>query len=154
MRKTRRLLPLPFILALATASPAFATVLVPADLATIVSEAGIIVHGRVVDVRSALTGPRRTIESFITVEVIESLKGDPGATVTFRVPNGQVGRYRRILVGAPEFVEGEEVVLFLQGRAPAMPTPVGLSQGVYRVRRAGAAQAMAREVGLALRGMR
>ena len=156
MRNAQRVLPacLALALALATASPAFATVLLPADLATIVSDASIIVHGRVVEIRSALTGPRRTIDSFITVAVIETMKGDPGSTVTFRVPNGQVGRYRRILVGAPEFVEGEEVVVFLQGRAPAMPTPVGLSQGVYRVRRAGAAQAMAREVGLALRGMR
>ena len=111
-------------------------------------------HGRVVDVRSALTGPRRTIESFVTVAVIESLKGAPGGTITFRVPNGQVGRYRRVLIGAPEFAEGEELVLFLRGRAPEMPTLVGLSQGVYRVRRAGAAQAIAREVEAVLKNAR
>ena len=154
MRKAQRLAPACLLLVLATASPASATVFLPADFATIVNEASVIVHGRVVEIRSALTGPRRTIESVITVTAMESLKGQPGSTVTFRVPNGQVGRYRRVLVGAPEFVEGEEVVLFLQGRAPAMPTPVGLSQGVYRVRRAGAAQAIAREVGVVLRGVR
>ena len=117
-----------------------ATVLIPADFATVVTEAGVIVHGRVVDVRSGLTGPRRVIESFVTVAVLESLKGAPGASVTFRVPNGQVGRYRRILVGAPEFAEGDEVVVFLTGRPPAMPTLFGLSQGVYRVTRNAAAQ--------------
>ena len=110
-----------------------ATVLMPADFATVVNDAGLIVHGRVMDVRSALTGPQRTIESFVTLAVFESLKGDPGPTVTFRVPNGQVGRYRRILVGAPEFADGDEVVVFLRGRAPAMPSIVGLSQGLYRV---------------------
>ncbi|MSO83084.1 MAG: hypothetical protein EXQ53_07285 [Acidobacteria bacterium] len=123
-----------------SAAPAFATVVLPADFDTVVNESGVIVHGRVVDVRSDVTGPRRAIESFVTVAVIESLKGAPGTTVTFRVPNGQVGRYRRILVGAPEFAEGDEVVVFLQGRPPAMPTLFGLSQGVYRVTRNAAAR--------------
>ena len=121
---------------------ASATVLLPADFATVVTGANVVVHGRVVEVRSVLTGPRRTIESFITVSVLEALKGAPGTTVTFRVPNGQVGRYRRVLVGAPEFERGDEVVVFLQGRAPAMPTLFGLSQGVYRVTRDGAARAL------------
>ena len=51
----------------------------------------------------------------------------------FRVPGGQIGRYRRFMVGAPEFASGEEVVLFLKGRPPGVPYPFGLSQGVYRV---------------------
>jgi len=112
-----------------------ATVLLPADFTTVVAESVTIVHGRVVDVTSGLTGPRRTIESLVTVQVIESLKGAPTAdtAVTFRVPNGQVGRYRRVLLGAPEFTRGDEVIVFLQGRMPAIPTLYGLSQGVYRV---------------------
>jgi hypothetical protein len=110
-----------------------ATVLLPADFTTVVTESTIAVHGTVVGVQAGLTGPRRSIESIITVSVITALKGTPGARVVFRVPNGQVGRYRRVLVGAPEFEEGDEVVVFLQGRAPAMPSLFGLSQGVYRV---------------------
>jgi hypothetical protein len=114
---------------------AHATVVLPADFTTVVTGANLVVHGRVVEVRSHVTGTRGTIESLVTVAVIDSLKGNAGATVTFRVPNGQVGRVRRILIGAPEFRTGDEVVLFLQGRAPAMPTVFGLSQGVYRVTR-------------------
>ena len=57
-----------------------ATVLVPADFTTVVAESVTIVHGRVVDVTSGLTGPRRTIESLVTVQVIESLKGLPPPT--------------------------------------------------------------------------
>lgn len=116
--------------------PASATVLLPADFTTVASQAAAIVHGRVVVVQSALVGPQRTIESFITLEVIDTFKGAPASSVTFRVPNGQVGRYRRVLVGAPEFEAGDEVVVFLQGRAPVMPSLFGLSQGVYRVSRA------------------
>ena len=121
---------------------ASATVLLPADFTTVVTQSTIAVHGTVVDVQAGLTGPRRTIESIVTVSVITALKGTPGARVAFRVPNGQVGRYRRVLVGAPEFEEGDEVVVFLQGRAPAMPSLFGLSQGVYRVTRDSASRAL------------
>jgi hypothetical protein len=119
-----------------------ATVVLPAEFTTVVSESGVIVHGHVVRVESYLTGPQRTIESVVTVSVIQSLKGDAGPTVSFRIPNGQVGRYRRVLVGAPEFTAGDEVIVFLQGRPPALPSVFGLNQGVYRVSRDAAARAM------------
>jgi hypothetical protein len=121
---------------------AYATVLLPADFVTIVTGSPIIVHGRVSDVRSFVTGPRRTIESVVTLTVIDTLKGTPAPTLTFRVPNGQVGRYRRVVVGAPEFDPGDEVVVFLQARAPSIPSLFGLSQGVYRVVRDRNAQAI------------
>ncbi|MGH9258096.1 MAG: hypothetical protein ACRD3C_26340 [Vicinamibacterales bacterium] len=131
---------------------ASATVLLPADFPTVVAESGLIVRGRVADVTSSLAGPRHTIESLVTVNVIESYKGASGATVIFRVPNGQVGRYRRIIVGAPEFERGDEVVVFLRGRAPAIPTLFGLSQGVYRVMRDAAARAVVVPVPVAAQG--
>jgi hypothetical protein len=121
---------------------ASATVVLPADFATVVTESGVIVHGRVVRVDSHLAGPERVIESIVTLAVVRSLKGDAAGTVSFRVPNGQVGRYRRVLVGAPEFIAGDEVVVFLQGRPPAMPSVFGLNQGVYRVARDAAARAL------------
>jgi hypothetical protein len=121
------------------ASPAFATVVLPADFDDVVYGSTTIVHGRVVDVRSDATGPRRTIESLVTVAVMQTLKGPAASSVSFRLPNGQVGRYRRVVVGAPEFASGDEVILFLHGRAPAIPTIFGLSQGVYRVIRAAGA---------------
>jgi hypothetical protein len=115
-----------------------ATVLLPADMTTIVGGSELVVHGRVVDVTSALSDGRRSIYSVVTVAVDEALKGSPGRMVTFRIPGGQVGRYRRIVVGTPEFAPGEEVVVFLRGAPPNMPVLFGLSQGVYRVRRSDA----------------
>ncbi len=120
------------ILVLLASVRASATVVLPADFSTVVNGADVIVSGRVVDVRSQFTDAR-AIESFVTVSVSETLKGEPNRTLTFRVPNGTVGRYRRITMGAPEFVEGDRVVLFLRARAPNIPTLFGLSQGVYRV---------------------
>jgi hypothetical protein len=116
--------------------PAWATVILPADFAQMVDESQLIVYGRVADVRSQMVGNRRTIESVITLGVIDALKGAPGPTVAFRSLNGHVGRYRRITVGAPEFTVGDEVVVFLRGSAPALPSIFGLNQGAYRVARA------------------
>jgi len=112
-----------------------ATTLLPADFAQMVSESQLIVHGRVVQVDGELVGSRRTIESRVTLQVLSSMKGQSAAELVFRVPGGRVGRYRRIFVGAPTFTAGDEVLLFLKGRAPALATLYGLSQGVYRVLR-------------------
>ena len=131
---------------------ASATVLLPADFATAVTGAGAIVHGRVVDVRSGLFGPQRAIESIVTVSVIDTFKGQQGETVLFRIPNGQIGRYRRILVGAPEFERGDEVVVFLVGRPPAIPSLFGLSQGVYRISRDAAGHAVVMPPPVSARG--
>jgi hypothetical protein len=110
-----------------------ALTVLPTSFTEMVNGSQLIVHGRVVDVRSQATGGRRTIESVVTVAVIESFKGNTAREVMFRMPNGEVGRYRHIVVGAPEFAPGQEVVLFLAGGAPALPMPFGLSQGVFRV---------------------
>ena len=117
--------------------PLGATTLLPADFAQMVSESQLIVHARVVAVEGELIGTRRTIESRVTIQVLSSIKGQAASELVFRVPGGRVGRYRRIFVGAPTFNAGDEVLLFLKGRAPSLAMPYGLSQGVYRVSRAG-----------------
>lgn len=112
-----------------------ATVIVPADFNEMVAGSQLVIHGRVVDVRAQMVGDRRTIESVVTVAVDDAIKGSPGSAVVVRVPGGLVGRYQRVMVGAPTFTHGEEVVLFLTGRPPGIPMPFGLNQGVYRVSR-------------------
>src|SRR5262245_53389087 len=118
-----------------------AMVVVPADFKEMVAASQTIVHGRVVDVQSYETAGRRTIESLVTVQVGEAIKGAPGSTAYFKLPGGQVGRYRRIMVGAPKCARGDEVVLFLKGSAPVVPMPFGLTQGIYRVNRDATGQA-------------
>lgn len=121
----------------AAGQDASATTLVPADFTQMARESELIVHGTVVNVQAQIAGPRRTIESLITVQVADTMKGTPSAQTVFRVPGGRVGRYRRVMVGAPEFAAGDEVIIFLKGRAPALAMPYGLSQGVYRIARRG-----------------
>jgi hypothetical protein len=119
----------------AFAGRAGATVYVPVDFGAMVTASTFIVHGRVEEVRSEPTADRRAIATFVTVNIDRSLKGTAGTSVTFKLPGGQVGRYRRIVVGAPQFERGDEVVLFLTSRGPSIPYLFGLSQGVYRVSR-------------------
>jgi hypothetical protein len=118
-----------------------AMVVVPAEFGEMVAASQTIIHGRVVDVQPYETAGRRTIESLVTVQVVEAIKGQPGNTAYFKLPGGQVGRYRRVMVGAPQCARGDEVVLFLKGAAPAVPMPFGLTQGIYRVSRDAAGRA-------------
>jgi hypothetical protein len=124
-----------FVVFMLLASPAAATVYVPVDFREMVTASQAIVHGRVVDVRSEPTQDRLMVVTYVTLDVDNQLKGAGAESITFRVPGGQVGRYRRIIVGAPQFEDGDEVVVFLSARGPSIPYLFGLSQGVYRVAR-------------------
>jgi hypothetical protein len=111
-----------------------ATVLLPAEFREIVAGSQIIVYGRVAEVRPEWSDDRSRIDTIVSVEVSAYLKGGPGGTVTFRVPGGQIGRYRNVMVGAPSFQTGEEAILFLSASGPSVAHVFGLSQGVFRVR--------------------
>jgi hypothetical protein len=117
-------------------APLRATLIIPADLPDLTRESRAIARGAVVDVTSRWTDDRRGIESIVTLVPETYLKGELGASVQFQVPGGRVGRYRKIVVGAPQFSVGDRVVVFLDGTAPALPHIVGFSQGVFRLTRA------------------
>jgi hypothetical protein len=118
---------------LALSVAASATVILPIEFRELVSTSAVIVHGRVTDARPAFVDGRRSVVTFVTVTAEEYLKGSLGEHVTFMVPGGQLGRYRTVFVGAPEFQEGDEVVLFLKTPGAGLPYLVGLSQGAFRV---------------------
>jgi hypothetical protein len=122
------------VLAVASAG---GTVLVSADLGTLAREARAIVRGRVIAVTPRPTEDRHGIETLVTMQVDARIKGSLGEVVTFRVPGGRVGRYRSLVIGAPDFSPDEQVVVFLGYQGPSLPYILGLSQGVYRVILAG-----------------
>ena len=118
---------------LALALPARATVIVPADLGELSRDARAIVRGRVASVDAQWTEDRGTIETIVTLDVENYIKGALGPTLRFRVPGGDLGRFRSIVVGAPEFVVDERVVVFLGTQGPSVPFVLGFNQGVFRV---------------------
>jgi hypothetical protein len=109
-----------------------ATVLAPTDFPELVRGAGAIVHGRVLDVRAEWVEGGRMMTSTVTLDVIEYLKGDLGPSISFMVPGGELGRYRNIVLGAPVFSPGEEVIVFLNWRGSSRPYVLGLNMGVFR----------------------
>jgi hypothetical protein len=122
-------------LSFAVVRPARATVLIGADLGELARDARAIARGRVVAVDAQWTADRRTIETLVTLDVETYLKGQLGATLQFRVPGGLFGRFRSIVVGAPQFEVDDRVVVFLGARGPGVPFVLGLGQGVFRLAR-------------------
>ncbi len=133
----RRALLLLAAFALARPPAASATVLVPGDLSGLARDAVVIVRGRVVAAEASWADTRHRVETIVTLEVEESFKGGGQSQVSFAVPGGVMGRYRSVLIGAPTFQTGEEVVVFLGARPPALAYLLGLGQGVFRVVRTG-----------------
>jgi hypothetical protein len=121
------------ILLMAGGAPTRATTLISMDLPELVSDARTIAYGRVIDTRAAVVAG--CTETVITLDASTYLKGEGGRVLLFRVPGGQIGRYRTVVVGAPVLREGDEVIAFLSGTGPQLPTVVGFSQGVLRVYR-------------------
>src|SRR5919199_5873082 len=112
---------LALVVLLPLAAPARATVLIAADIGELSREAVAIARGRVVAVDARWTEDRRAIETIVTLDVETYLKGALGSTLQFRVPGGDVGRYRSIFVGAPAFEVDQHVVVFLGSRGPSVP---------------------------------
>lgn len=128
----KRLLAAAILATAAAAGTARATTLAPIDFNELAVSAQTVVYARVTAITPVLTDQHR-IESIITAEAIGYIKGQLGRTVSFRIPGGQIGAFRSVMVGAPTFAEGDQVVLFLTSRGPSLPYLVGFSQGVYRV---------------------
>jgi hypothetical protein len=110
-----------------------ATVLVPADLTELTRGARTIARGRVIGVEARWLAGRRGIETIVTLAAESYLKGPLGPTVQFRVPGGQLGAFRNVVVGAPEFAEGQRVIVFLGATGPRVPWVLGMNQGVFRL---------------------
>ena len=110
-----------------------ATVLLPAEFREIVNGSDIIAYGRVTETRVEWSDDRKNVDTLVTFQVGTYLKGGPGEALVFKVPGGTIGRYRNVLVGAPQFNAGDEAVLFLNSRGREFPSVFGLNQGVFRV---------------------
>lgn len=94
----------------------------------------VVVHGIVqrVETRWAVFGAR--VETLVTLEVVEALKGDlaPGERITFRRGGGTIGRFTQTAPGLSRYEEGEEVIMFLE---PYLETyvAIGIGIGKYEV---------------------
>jgi hypothetical protein len=120
------------LLAAVAARPLSATIVAGLDLAQLVERADRVVHGRVVSVSPVRVEGRYT-DSIVTLVPTAVMKGATDGEIVFRVPGGEIGRFRTVVVGAPVLHVEDEVVVFLAGAPPLLPHLVGFGQGVLPV---------------------
>jgi hypothetical protein len=92
-----------------------------------------IVSGRVVAVSSAWNEAHTKIYTFSTVEVTESLKGEPARRIVVKELGGAVGDIGMEASGVARFALGEEVLVFLRRDPDGAYRTRGLAQGKMRL---------------------
>jgi hypothetical protein len=111
-----------------------ATVFVAPSDAELTRASHVIVIGTVKRIRSVLSAGGGSVRTFVTIDVGEVLKGRlRRRAVTITEPGGQVGALRQWVHGAPQFMLGERVLLFLQRRGDGTLTTTDLGLGKYRI---------------------
>jgi hypothetical protein len=125
----RTLLLLVVLLAVARSSPA--TVYAPMDDATLTGASAAIVTGTVTETTARKIGHRIVTETTVAVDRV--YKGEVGMTVTLTTPGGTVGDETSVVFGAPRFVDGDAVLLYLQQGPHGEVRTTALALGAYRL---------------------
>lgn len=136
------------VVATEPAAPAIMVERMP--LAQVAREAARIVQATVVEVRTG-RDESGLPATWSTLAVTRTLKGAHVPRLTIKqygvadpLPDGTITR----VAGLPRYRVGEEIVLFLRTDSRrGFTSPVGFSQGAYRVSRAGAAPQVWRDLG-------
>jgi len=101
------------------------------SLGQLTDESTLIVKGKVITKESYWNEAHNRIWTTLKIQVSEYIKGTGSSVITFRVPGGTVGDTTLYVSDAPQWKEGEEVLLFLN---PGNYYPVvGWFQGKYRI---------------------
>ena len=102
-------------------------------MADLARKADTIVLGTVIRQDSAWNGDHTAISTDVTLAVERMLVGTPAEVVILRVAGGVVGNVGMRTSNDPVFVEGEQVIVFLDTTA-SPPSVVGLQQGKFTVK--------------------
>jgi len=122
-------------MALLGANLATATTVQKFTLSDLAKKSETIVRAKVEDQASRWDADHKEIYTFITLHVLEPVKGAKGeTTITIRQLGGTVDNLVSTVPGMPNFKKGEEVVVFLSTKDSAgYPWVMGLQQGKYTV---------------------
>jgi len=97
----------------------------------LISDADLIVRGRVEELKTQQTPNRRSITTIVTLSVESQFKGPKVSSVTLEQPGGSVGDLVQAVPGLPEFSLGEDVILFLKRQRGEVFNTVGGKQGKF-----------------------
>jgi len=112
-----------------------ATTVIPPSFDQLVGQAQFIFQGSVTNVRSqwAGEGANRHIESYITFQVEETLKGESTQSYVMRVYGGTVGEDSMGIADAPEFKVGDRDILFVENNGSQVIPLVGIMHGRFHL---------------------
>jgi hypothetical protein len=112
-----------------------ATTVIPPSFDQLVGQAQTIFQGSVTDVRSQWVGEGNTrhIESYITFQVEDAIKGNPGESYTIRTYGGTVGEDTMGIFDGPVFNKGDRQILFVENNGQQVVPLVGLMYGQFKV---------------------
>jgi hypothetical protein len=124
------------VVALAALPPcASATVLIEKTLEELTLEADAVVMGTVSEVWTAREAATDLVRSYAELEVSRWVKGEnAGNRVVANTVGGDVGELSVSVPGAPRFLEGEQMLLFLGSKNTTLTNVVGWQQGALHIR--------------------
>ena len=104
------------------------------NLERMVNDAGMIVHGTVTDVVSAVDPQTNILSTFVTIAVKEDFYGAGRSTVTLKMVGGATKKSTLRFAEMPRFTIGEEIYsLFYAPSKFGFTSPVGMGQGKFSV---------------------
>jgi len=113
-----------------------ATTVVAPEFEQLVNKSDYVVRAVVKDVRSEFARPgSKQIVTYVELEVKEVIVGEPPSPLVLRMLGGRVGDKRMVVSGAPEFVVGDEDILFVRGNGKNFTPLTALMHGRYPVAR-------------------
>lgn len=119
------------------ASPVEATAVKKLSEADLVRDAKLIARAECLSISTEWGPEQKRIFTRVRFAVTATLKGGERTSLEVLLPGGKRDGLTYVVHGMPEFRPGEEVVLFLTGahKKSGICLPVGLGQGLYRVKR-------------------
>src|SRR5215813_1792106 len=112
-----------------------ATTVIPPTFDQLVNQAELIFQGTCTDVKSVWAGQggERHIETYVTFQVADNVKGDAGASYTIRMLGGTVGDETMMVTDTPKFSVGDREILFVEHNFDQFVPLVGISHGRFHV---------------------
>ena len=116
-----------------------ATTVIPPTFEQLVQQAELISQGTVTDVRSVWEGEgaQRHINTYVTFQIGENMKGNAGSSYTIRILGGTVGDETMEVTDTPKFKMGDRDILFVEHNNDQFVPLVGINNGRFHVQRDG-----------------
>jgi len=115
------------------AASAQATVVPAVGFGQMISEAELIVHGKVTEVEPRWSDDESTVYTYVTFSDVTVIHGRHFGPLTLRFEGGEIGEHRLEVDGMPTFRNGDEEILFVRGNEVSASPVVGLFQGRFKV---------------------